>query len=68
MQAKVKQDRAFIPKVKEFLATGLAKSPKDMFADMGIDISDESFWKEGLHQIDQQLVEAERLAKDLGKI
>ena len=68
LQAKVKQDRAFIQDVKTFLGTGLSKSPKDIFADMGIDITDKAFWEQGLDEIDQLLVETEALAKKLGKI
>ncbi|TAK89600.1 hypothetical protein EPO04_00630 [Patescibacteria group bacterium] len=68
LQSKVKKDKAFISKVKEFLSAGSSKSPKEIFADMGIDITDKAFWQEGLKEIEQQLDETEKLAKKLGKI
>lgn len=68
MRAKVKQNPAFIQDVKKFLSAGLSKSPKEIFADMGIDITDKAFWQEGLKEIEKQLDETEALAKKLGKI
>jgi oligoendopeptidase F len=68
MQAKVKADPAFIAKVKEFLASGLSDSPRNIFLKMGIDIADKNFWKEGIGQIGKLLDETEALAKKLGKI
>ncbi|MEI7604135.1 MAG: M3 family oligoendopeptidase [bacterium] len=68
MQNNVKKDHAFIEKVKEFLIAGSSKSPKNIFSDMGIDITDEKFWNAGLDEIDNLLNEVEALAKKLGKI
>lgn len=68
MQAKVREDKNFIEKVKIFLSAGRSKSPKDIFADLGIDITDKAFWQQGLLEIEQQLEETEALAKKLGKI
>lgn len=68
LQSKVKQDKKFIEKVKQFLSAGRSKSPKDIFADMGIDITNKAFWLEGLKEIERQLDETEKLAKKLGKI
>lgn len=68
LQAKVKQDPKFIENVKEFLAAGCSDSPKNLFKKMGVDITDPNFWKQGLKEIEDQLNEAEKLAKKLGKI
>lgn len=68
LQSKVKQDKKFIEKVKQFLSAGRSKSPKDIFADMGVDITNKAFWQEGLKEIEKQLDETEALAKKLGKI
>ena len=65
MQKKVKSDPAFIEQVKEFLAAGSSVSPKDIFAKMGIDIADAKFWTEGLAGIENDLKQAELLAKKL---
>ena len=68
MQAAVRKDKAFMEKVKEFLSAGTSDSPKNIFAKMGIDITDESFWESGLDEISQLLEETKTLAKKLGKI
>ena len=68
LQEKVKKDPKFILKVKDFLAAGTSKSPKDIFLELGIDISDSGFWNNGLKEIGSQLDEAEKLAKKLGKL
>jgi oligoendopeptidase F len=69
LQSRVKQDPAFIQEVRDkFLAVGSARSVKDTFMDMSIDITDKTFWENGLAEIDQLLTETENLAKKLGKI
>jgi oligoendopeptidase F len=68
MQAMVREDRSKINLVKQFLSAGASKSPKDLFADMGIDITDTAFWKQGLESIRVHLEETRELAKKLGKI
>ncbi|MBI2046117.1 MAG: M3 family oligoendopeptidase [Parcubacteria group bacterium] len=68
MQAAVRKDKAFIGKVKEFLSSGTSDSPKNIFAKMGIDITDETFWETGLGEVSRLLEETKALAKKLGKI
>jgi oligoendopeptidase F len=69
LRAKVKAKPEFIQEVRDkFLTVGAAKSVKAMFADMGIDITDKTFWENGLAEIDQLLTDTEALAKKLGKI
>ena len=68
LQNSVKQDPAFILKVKEFLSAGLSDSPKNIFSKLGIDITDKGFWNKGLDEIEKLLVETEMLAKKLGKM
>jgi oligoendopeptidase F len=68
LQAKVREDKAFISKVKIFLSTGVSKSPKDIFSEMGIDITDRAFWYQGLDEIERLLQDTEDLAKKLSKI
>lgn len=68
LQAKVRRDHAFIAEVKSFLSAGVSKSPKDIFADMGLDITDKNFWEHGLDEIAQLLEATETLARKLGKI
>lgn len=68
LRAQVRQDPKNIEGVKTFLSTGLSKSPKDIFAELGIDITKRSFWDQGLSEIEETLNETEKLAKKLGKI
>jgi oligoendopeptidase F len=68
LQNSVKQDPAFIHKVKEFMSAGLSDSPKNIFSRLGIDISDKRFWDKGLDEVERLLDETEQLAKRLGKI
>ena len=62
MQKTVKKNPEFIQKVEEFLSAGLSDSPESIFKKMGIDISDKDFWNKGLDEIENLLIEAEKLA------
>ena len=62
LQNMVKRDKTQIEKVKKFLSSGLSESPKKLFMDMGIDISDAKFWNQGLSKVEVLLKEAESLA------
>jgi oligoendopeptidase F len=68
LQSKVKENPGFIKEVKEFLSAGLSDSPKNLFSKLGINVGDESFWNQGLTEIEHSLKEAEDLAKKLKKI
>ena len=68
LQKQVRQDSRFIEKVKEFLSSGLSDYPKNIFARLGVDITESSFWEAGLGEIEKLLDETEALARKLGKI
>ncbi|KKS48028.1 hypothetical protein A3J20_06295 [Candidatus Gottesmanbacteria bacterium RIFCSPLOWO2_02_FULL_42_29] len=68
LQRMVKQDPGRIADVKEFLSAGTSESPQDIFARLGIDISDPKFWDQGLDEIEAEMAEVEALARKLGKI
>ncbi len=68
MQGAVRKNPEFIQKVKEFLSSGTATSPKKIFSKMGIDISKKEFWESGIREFSDWLNEAEKLAKKLRKI
>lgn len=61
MQRKVRENPKFISNVKEFLSTGLSNSPKNAFLKMGIDLSKEDFWEDGIKEIEELLSQAEEL-------
>lgn len=68
MQKRVREDRSFIVKVKEFLSTGRSLSPKESFLKMGVDIGKRNFWDEGVSAVESLLTDAENLASRLGKL
>ncbi|MEK7595445.1 MAG: M3 family oligoendopeptidase [Patescibacteria group bacterium] len=68
LQNCVKKDKAFIAKVKQFLSFGTSSSPKDIFSNLGVAISDKSFWESGLDELELLLLQTESLAKKLKKI
>jgi len=64
----VKADPDFINEVTRVLSFGISKSPKDAFAQVGVDITDPEFWKRGLNEEKSLLEDTWTLAKKLGKI
>lgn len=40
----------FVPKLKALLAAGSSKSPRDLAAEIGFDITKEEFWQKGIDQ------------------
>jgi oligoendopeptidase F len=68
LQAQVAKDPQFILKVKEFLSAGSSASPREIFHKLGIDITKEQFWHQGLERTQQLLKETQALAKKLKKI
>ncbi|HEY4510257.1 MAG TPA: M3 family oligoendopeptidase [Candidatus Paceibacterota bacterium] len=68
LQASVKNNPAFIEKVKEFLTTGQSDSPQNIFLRLGIDIREKSFWLRGLKEVEALLEGTFALAKKLKKI
>ncbi len=68
LQAMVRKDKNTINLVKEFLSAGSSQSPKEIFANLGLDIAQPTFWQQGLKEVEDLLAEATNLAKSLGKI
>ncbi len=44
------QGKDFVPKLKALLAAGSSKSPRDLAAEIGFDITKEEFWQKGIDQ------------------
>lgn len=51
LQKKVREDKEFVEKFKDFLKAGSSKSVKDIFMDIGVDISKREFWEESVKAI-----------------
>jgi len=49
------QGKDFVPKLKALLAAGSSKSPRDLAAELGFDITKEAFWEKGLKQAEEFL-------------
>jgi oligoendopeptidase F len=47
------QGESFIPKLKRLLAAGSSKSPRELAAELGFDITDETFWQKGMKQAEK---------------
>ncbi|TET08585.1 MAG: hypothetical protein E3J86_10465 [Candidatus Thorarchaeota archaeon] len=44
------QGEAFVPKFKTLLSAGSSKSPRELAAEIGFDITTEEFWQKGIEQ------------------
>ena len=47
------QGESFVPKLKRLLAAGSSKSPRELGAELGFDITDEAFWEKGMKQAEE---------------
>jgi oligoendopeptidase F len=47
------QGKNFVPKFKAFLAAGSSKSPRELAAEIGFDITTEEFWQKGIDQFSE---------------
>ncbi len=47
------QGKSFVPKLKKLLATGSSKSPHELAAELGFDITNERFWERGMKQAEE---------------
>ncbi|MDA8084739.1 MAG: M3 family oligoendopeptidase [Nitrospiraceae bacterium] len=68
LQRSVKQNPAFISKVKEFLSAGLSESPRNIFGRLGVDIADKAFWSRGIDEVEALLEETAALAEKMGRL
>ena len=58
----------FVPSYLELLAAGGSRSPEDLGAIVGVDLTDPGFWTSGLSLIEAQLVAAEKAAAEAGRL
>jgi len=47
------QGESFVPKLKRVLAAGSSKSPRELGAELGFDITDKKFWEKGMKQAEE---------------
>jgi oligoendopeptidase F len=56
----------FVPRYLELLSAGGSRSPEDLAAIAGLDLTDPSFWAKGLGLVREQLEAAEAAAAEVG--
>ena len=59
---------AFVPAYLELLSAGGSRSPEELGAIVGVDLTDPGFWDRGLDIVQRQLDAAEAAARDAGRI
>ena len=55
----------FVPSYIEMLAAGGSRSPEELAAIAGLDLTDPGFWKAGLDLVEEQLTAAEGAAREI---
>ncbi|MFP3871908.1 MAG: M3 family oligoendopeptidase [Candidatus Natronoplasma sp.] len=58
----------FVPQYLDLLKAGGSEDPKDLLANIGVDITDPDFWQRGLSVIRESVDRMEKLAEETGKI
>lgn len=67
LYARYKEEgEAFIERYLELLAAGGSRAPQAILGDLGIDITDASFWQGGCDLIASNLAKAQALARSVG--
>ncbi len=56
-----------VPRYLELLSAGGSKSPEELAAIVGVDLSDPSFWDAGLDLVERRLEQAEEAARAAGR-
>jgi oligoendopeptidase F len=61
----LQEGESFVPRYLEMLAAGGSRSPEDLAAIAGLDLTDPAFWRSGLDLVRGQLEQAEAAAADV---
>jgi len=67
-QRYVEEGEAFVPRYLDMLAAGGSKSPEELGAIVGVDLTDPGFWGAGLDLIEHSLQQAEQTATEAGAV
>jgi oligoendopeptidase F len=57
-----------VPRYLQMLAAGGSKSPEEIGAIVGVDLTDPGFWESGLDLVERQLTDAEQAAEASGRL
>ncbi len=58
----------FVPEYLDLLKAGGSEDPKDLLAEIGVDITDPDFWQRGLSVIEEEIDQFEELAEEVADI
>jgi len=61
----LEEGESFVPRYLEMLAAGGSRSPEELAAIAGLDLTDPGFWRSGLQLVDDQLGQAEAAAEEV---
>jgi oligoendopeptidase F len=61
----LEEGESFVPKYLEMLAAGGSRSPEELAAIAGLDLTDPGFWRSGLDLVRNQLEQAEAAAEEV---
>jgi oligoendopeptidase F len=61
----LEEGESFVPKYVELLSAGGSKSPEELAAIAGLDLTDPGFWRAGLDLVKAQLEQAEQAAEEV---
>ncbi len=65
--ARYRQEGAdFVPRYLDVLRKGGSDWPEKVLAPMGVNLTDPTFWQEGIREIDALVAQAEQLIKEIG--
>jgi oligoendopeptidase F len=59
------EGESFVPKYLEMLAAGGSRSPEELAAIAGLDLTDTGFWRSGIELVRGQLEQAEAAAEEV---
>ena len=62
-QLYLEQKEKFIPKFIKLLSFGGSLTPEEMLSEIGIDLTDSSFWQKGINYLSDKINELEQLVE-----
>jgi oligoendopeptidase F len=62
------EGESFVPRYLDLLRAGGSRSPEDLAAIVGIDLTDPGFWDRGLDLVEEMLGQAEAAAEEAGRL
>jgi len=65
LQLRVRRDPSFINKFKKVLSYGTSLSPKQIFASIGLNLDNQSFWSQGIDQVRNSIKQAQKISKNI---